>query len=122
VEFRALSASYEETDLKPSEFKQFTLLNMNSRENTYGGIQVTGEVKNPYRATMGAWVYFLFRNKEGKLIGGHNVWLSEVPSGEPFAFDTSVSLSDLPTNISTIEKAAFSDFNFQSSWRKVLRP
>jgi len=121
VDFRPLSASYETTEFKPSEFRLYTLNNIRARPNEYGYMKVTGEIGNPYPKEAGAWICLLFRDKQGKLVGGHQLWKSEVPAGEPIPFEMSIPIDELPENLGSIDKLAFSHNNNQSSWREILR-
>ncbi|MGE0133436.1 MAG: hypothetical protein AB7U82_35620 [Blastocatellales bacterium] len=121
VDVRPLSASYEATDFKSSEFRPFTLDNVRAKPNDYGYMKVTGEIRNPFPKQTGVWVCFLFRDKQNKLIGGHKLWKSEVPTGDPIAFEMSIPIDELPENLGSIEKFVFSHNNYQSSWREILR-
>lgn len=121
IEFRPLAAWYEATDFKPVEFKNYTLSNISARPNNYGYLKITGEIKNPYPKEAGAWICFLYRDKQGKLLGGHHYWKSELPAGDPSSFETSISLDEIPENLGSIDKMAFSHNNYQSSWQEILR-
>lgn len=121
VEFRPLSARYEATEFRPSDFRDFEVVGVRSRLGGNGRVRITGEIKNPYPSETGAWITFLFRDKSGKLIGGHSYYASTVPAGDPTPFEIQLSAEEIPEGISVIEKVAFSHNNYQSSWRKNLK-
>lgn len=121
VDFRTLGAGYEATEFKSSDFKEYSLLNLRAQTNDYGDLKITGEIGNPYKKEAGAWVCFLFRDKKGKLIGGHIYWKSEVPAGEPIPFEMNIPADEVPENMASTDKMVFSHNNFQSSWHKILR-
>jgi len=119
MEFKPLSAHFESTDLKASEIRPFVLQNLHSR-NASGRTIVTGEIKNPYPTTAGAWVVFLFRDKSGKLLGGQEQWISEIPSMESFPFETTFIDENVPHDSEIVDRLVFSHNNSQSTWHKML--
>jgi hypothetical protein len=119
VTFRPLRAGYEETSLRPADFRPFTIGNLTGRETSYG-VRLTGEITNPYAREMGAWVYLVLRDKQGKLIGSLRTHKSEVPPGEPLAFEMGVRPDEIPEQMESYDKMVFSHFNYQDSWLKAL--
>jgi hypothetical protein len=121
LDFQPLSAWYEATDLKPSDFKPFTLENIRAKPTGNGYIRVTGEIRNPFSKQTGVWVCFLFRDKQDKLVGGYKLYKSEIPAGNPIAFEVDIPDDELPGNLGSIEKLVFCHNNYLSSWREILR-
>ncbi len=121
VDIRPLSAHYEPTIFKASEFLPFKLLNISTKPDHLGRLRITGEIRNPYHGDTGAWITFLFRDSKGKLLGGHITYESTIPPGEPSPFETYIDADEAVQGVSSIEQLVFSHNNYQSSWQKLLR-
>lgn len=122
VEIRPLNAGYEPTPFKPSEFLSFEIFNVTPRMEEVGNrLRITGEIKNPYHGETGAWITFLYRDVDGKLLSGYTAYESTIPPKEAMPFQFYVDMATFPPNTKSIDRIAFSHNNFQSSWHKLLR-
>ena len=121
VEIRPLNAGYEPTSFKPSEFLAFEVFNVTPKMESGDRLRITGEIKNPYPGETGAWITFLYRDGNGKLLGGHTAYESTIPPKEAMPFEFYVDMATFPPHTKSIDRIAFSHNNFQSSWHKLLR-
>jgi hypothetical protein len=121
VEFRPLTAGYEETIYRPANFLSFELLNVRVRDDVSGRLRITGEIRNPYPGETGVWISFLYRDVAGKLLGGHTKWESTIPEGAPTPFEMYVNSDEIPPQTKTVDRLVFSHNNFQNSWDKLLK-
>jgi hypothetical protein len=121
VDIRPLDAHYETTRFRPAQFLPFELINVVGKTSFGNKVKVTGEIKNPYLGETGVWITILYRDAQGKLLGGVTNWESTVPAGEPTPFEIYVDPGDIPPGTKTTESGAFSHNNYQTSWDKLLR-
>jgi len=121
VDIRPLDAHYEPTRFRSSQFLPFELINVVGKPSIGNKVKVTGEIKNPYPGETGVWITFLYRDGQGKLLGGITKYESTVPAGEPTSFEVYVDPSEIPPGTKSTDRGAFSHNNFQTSWDKLLR-
>jgi hypothetical protein len=120
VEIRPLSAQYEPTVYKPTEFRPFKLLNVSRSEGPDGGFRITGQLENPYPKETKAYVTLLFRDAAGKLLSGRSKWIQKVNAAEPTPFELEVDADDIPPGTKNVERYAISSINFQNNLPEVL--